>query len=268
MIVLQSLTSEEIQRAFQYIEDAIDLSHRSIILFDYLDESFFWWFAVDEKHGNAFNHYKDQRELLDWSVHSLAQAYAFLDRQESDTYVWYAPIFNAPRTVTAYYLDNALYRMFAALERAYSFCDYWYSLGFTEVNTGRLFKPHRLFEAQTTSHHPEWANSELLSALRDIRDSTEYRECIQQLRHDITHNLDPREYVVRYDQAQSLVEVADPAVPVDKALIDRAKKLLGDLFKVRCLEAYELARSMEKYCVRRITPADMDYWTDGDSPLF
>jgi hypothetical protein len=268
MIVFQGLTPEEIQRAFQYIEDAIDLSHRSTILFDYLDESFFWWFAVDEKHGNAFNHYKDQRELLDWSVHSLTQAYAFLDRQEADTYVWYAPIFNAPRTVTTYYLDNTLYRIFAALERAYSFCDYWFNLGFTEANTGKLFRPYRLFEAQTTSRHPEWANSELFLALRDVRESAEYGECIQQLRHEITHNLDPREYVVRYDQAQSLVEIAEPAVPVDKVLIGRAKKLLGDLFKIRGLEAQEIAQSMEKYGVRKITPADMDYWTDADSPLF
>jgi hypothetical protein len=193
MIAFQNLTTKEISESyaqiFEQMKDIIDESHRPLIFFDHLDESFFEWFAINEKHGDAFNHYKDQRELLDWSVYSLTQAYAFLTRKQPQTYIWCSPSGNLPRVVIAYYLDNALYRIFAVIERAYSFSDYWFNLGFTNPDTGRLFHTNRLFDEQVLNNHPLWRDSKLYMALSELRKSHEYEENIQRLRHDITHNL-------------------------------------------------------------------------------
>jgi predicted transcriptional regulator len=65
-----------------------------------------------------------------------------------------------------------------------------------------------------------------------------------------------------------LVEVANPNTPITRELLDQTKNILEKLYKIRGLEAQELAQSLEQHGVRRITPADMEYWTASDSPLF
>lgn len=272
MIAFQNLITQEISEAyaqiFEQIKGIMDESHRPTIFFDCFDESFFEWLALDEKHGNAFNHYKDQRELLDWSVYSLTQAYAILAKKQPRTYIWHSPSDISPRVAIAYYLDNALYRIFAAIERTYSFCDYWFELGLTNHDTGKLFHAERLFKEQVLNNHPAWRNSNLYTALEELRNSPEYEENIQRLRHDITHNLDPREYCIRYDKEQSLVEVANPNLSINKELLDQIKKILERLYKIRVLEAKELAQNMEQNGVYRITPKDQEYWSASDWPLF
>ncbi len=264
MINFQSLSPEEEGNAFNEVQNVIDMSHREQIFFDYLDESFFLWLAIDEKHGKAFNFYKDQRELLDWSVYSLTQAIGFLKRKGANFYSWMYS--NSPRLATNYYLDNALFRMYATMERIYSFCNCWYDLNF-EDSFGKLYEPKKLFKSKTIDENDGWANSDLLKILNKIRCSFEFNNCFKYLRHNIMHNLDPREYFINYNKQESIVEVKEPDESLN-AYLNQSKKLLENIYKVRVLEAIELANSMSSHGVRKYTPADQDYWIDMDSPLF
>jgi hypothetical protein len=55
---------------------------------------------------------------------------------------------------------------------------------------------------------------------------------------------------------------------MNEDILQKTLDLAIDLHKIREQISLELSKSMNKFNVKRITQADMEYWTMIDSPLF
>lgn len=268
MIQFPNLPYVELFDAFEITKEAIDESHRSSMLFDYLDDSFFQWIALNEKNGLAFNYYKDQRDLIEWSLASLAYAYGYHNQMVSesiDTWVYS----DLQKYAAKYYLDNSIFRIYAILERIYKFCDTWFELKLENKNR-ELHHSKRLFDEtmmKGTSEGIVWIDSVLFSELKELRASDNYN-AIRQIRNDLAHNQDQRNCAIKYNKSNMTIELLGPDINIDTNLLDKTKYLIKDLYKIRVLEANALSEDMDKNRVRRILPYDQDYWTDSDNPLF
>jgi hypothetical protein len=254
--------------AFETVKVAIDESHRSSMLFDYLDDSFFRWISLNEKNGQALNYYKDQRDLLEWSFVSLVYAYGYyyqIPSESIDLWVYSDP----EKYAVKYYLDNFILRIYAILERVYKFCDMWFELGLAE-KSGRLYHTENLFDInkmKEASKNIAWTKSNLFSELTELRESYNYK-AIKLIRNDLTHNLDQRNSAIKYNKSNETIEALGPDISIGMSSLDQAKSVLKCLYRVRALEANVLSEDLDNNNVRRILPSDQDYWIDSDSPLF
>ena len=266
MLIHQSIEKYIIESEKKF-EEVINESHQVKMLFDFDDESFFEWLAINEKKGLCLNHYREQRKLLEWSFYSLIHADSHLKifetTKESDFKFWGRSM--GMISMVEYYVDNSIFRIHSTLERVYSFCDIWFELGLSKED-GRLFNTDRMFKEEFINNHPNWKASKILTNLTKIR--SKYKNEIEDLRHNLTHNFDPREVKVEYDKVNLHISIPSPTFKTDEKLISKIKELLRELYFLRTLEADELSKDMESNKVRIITMNDMEYFTMRDSPLF
>ncbi len=157
--------------AFQKTLKRFTECHREQMLFDYDDESFFVWLAADQKHGSALNRYKDSQEILRWAEFSVFKAMEIaLWRNPDWVRAW--DYENDFEKQICYYVDNALFRCYACLERFFAFADIWFTLGLSRPN-GKLFQPERMFTT-CTSTNTEWSRSEVRLVLENIASNPSY----------------------------------------------------------------------------------------------
>ena len=264
MIVHQDITKYIIESGEEF-KDTIDNSHRQMMLFDSDDESFFEWLAFKEKNGISLNHYCEQRKLLEWSFYSLIHSlshYKVLTNKETNNFAnWGGQ--NGLISIVEYYLDNAVFRIHAILERIYSFCDIWFELGLSKED-GRLYNSDKLFKESIINNNQIWKASKILKELQIVR--AKYKNGVEKFRHDLTHNLDPREYQIEYDKINLHVSIPKPTYKTDFESINEVNDIIKSLFFLRKLQAEELSKNMSKNNVKNIDM--MDYYTMRDSPLF
>lgn len=99
-----------------------------------------------------------------------------------------------------YYLENALFRMYAFLERTYMFANVYYRLA---IEPKEMVSGDALFKKGLLDAQAAWANSDLLRLLRALRGRDTYQFCVKKLRHALTHVEDPLDWSVGYDVAVS-----------------------------------------------------------------
>jgi len=262
MLLNYNISSDNMTKAIDNVLSKFPENYREKLLYDTDDDSFFNWIAISKKHGMALNHYIDSQELLRTIQFSLFKAYE-LHYEVEPRYIKTWDNLHEEENIIRYYLDNALVRIEACLERFYSFSDIWFEINLSKSD-GKLHHPTQILNFSNV----EWDNSNIKEMLKALTNSNQYKFLIKEIRNDFIHNLDSRKVHIVYNEEEERIERLSPNKPMNEDMIQNILELAIDLYKIREQIALELSTSMNKFNVKKITQNDMEYWTMSDSPLF
>lgn len=262
MLLNYDISNDNMTKAIEMVLSKFQEDYREKLLYDTDDDSFFNWIAMSKKHGMALNHYIDSQELLRMIQFSLFKAYE-LHYEVEPRYIKTWDNIHEEENIIRYYLDNALVRIEACLERFYSFSDIWFEINLSKLD-GKLHHPTRILNI----NNGEWDNSNIKEKLNTLINTNNYKFLIKEIRNDFIHNLDSRKVHIVYNDKEERIERLTPNKPMNEDILQKTLDLAIDLHKIREQISLELSKSMNKFNVKRITQADMEYWTMIDSPLF